>query len=301
MAILVDRKDRILIQGITGRTGSRLAERMVRDRTPIVGGVTPGKGGGRVAGVPVYDSVDAARADTGATATFIVVPPPFARDACLEAVEAGVRLVVVYTEGVPLHDALDICASARARGARLLGPNSAGCVTPGEANLSDLDEAHLRPGRVGVVSKSGTLTYEAVQGLHQAGWGESSIVCLGGDPVVATQYAEILDLFEVDPATDGVVLIGEVGGRAELAAAGVIRRMGKPVIAYVAGRKAPPGKRMGHAGAVVVRGQDTAEAKSAALRHAGAYVADQVTQVGALIDRALRGRPARTAENGGRP
>jgi len=287
MAILIDRDDRIVIQGITGNVGSNFAQRLLQYGTPVVGGVTPGKGGLQVHGVPVYDSVYQARADLGATASLVTVPPAFVKDAVLEAVDAGLRLVVVYTEHTPVHDALQMCRYARVRGTVFLGPNSAGCVSPGRANLSDLNDANLRPGRVGIVSKSGTMTYEAIGDLQRAGLGESTVVCLGGDPVVGTHYAEVLERFEEDPETDAVVLLGEIGGQAEIRAAEVIRRMSKPVVAYVAGLWAPKDKRMGHAGAIVEQGNDTAAAKIDALRQAGALVADQITQVGELVVRSV--------------
>lgn len=256
-----------------------------------MGGVTPGKGGQRVGGLPVYDTVYEACAELAATASLVTVPPAFVKDAALEAVDAGLPLIVVYTEHTPVHDALLLCRYARARGVVLLGPNSAGCISPGRANLSDLSDANLRAGRVGIVSKSGTMTYEAIDEIQRAGLGESTVVCLGGDPVVGTQYPEVLERFEADAGTDAVVLLGEIGGQAEIAAALVIARMRKPVIAYVAGRWAPHEKRMGHAGAIVERGKGTAQAKIEALRAAGAVVADQVTQVGTLVARALGGMP----------
>lgn len=287
MAILIDRDDRILVQGITGNVGGNFAQRLLQHGTRVVGGVTPGKGGQSVAGLPVYDSVYQARVELGATASLITVPPAFVKDAVLEVVDAGVPLVVVYTENTPVHDALEICRYAQVRGTVILGPNSAGCVSPGRANLSDLNDPNLRPGRVGIVSKSGTMTYEAIDGLQRAGLGESTVVCLGGDPVIGTHYAEILERFEADPETDAVVLLGEIGGKAEIRAAEVVRRMSKPVVAYVSGRWAPKEKRMGHAGAIVERGHDTAEAKIAALRQAGAIIADQVIQIGSLVSRAI--------------
>lgn len=288
MAILVGRGDRVIVQGITGHTGRAAALRMREHGTPIVGGVTPAKGGQRVAGLPVCDSVYEAVADLGATASFVAVPPPSVKDACLEAIDAGVRVVVVYTERVPLHDAMEVHAFARSRGTIVLGPNSAGYVTPGEANLSDLHDDNLRPGRVGIVSKSGTLAYEVVDGLNAHWLGESTVVCLGGDPIVCTRYEEVLARFEADPDTDAVVLLGEIGGTAEIAAAHAVRRMRKPVVAYVAGRSAPQGRRMGHAGAIVEGMQGTATAKAAALTDAGAVVVGFVTQVAGAVARIIQ-------------
>lgn len=225
--------------------------------------------------------------DLAPTASLVAVPPAFVKDAALEAIDAGIPLIVVYTELTPVHDAMEICRYARARGSMLLGPNSAGCVSPGRANLSDISETNVRAGSVGIVSKSGTMTYEALDGIQRAGLGESTVVCLGGDAVVGTTYPEVLDRFEADPETDAVVLLGEIGGQAEVRAAEAIGRMRKPVIAYVAGRWAPREKRMGHAGAIVARGNDTAEAKIEALRAAGAVIAEQVTQIGALVKQSL--------------
>lgn len=287
MGILIGASDRVIVQGITGGSGRTTAERMLEYRTPIVGGVTPGKGGQRVAGLPVFDSVREIVDELGATASFITVPPAFARDACLEAIDAGLRTVVVYTERVPLHDTMQICAYARGRGTLVLGPNSAGCVTPGAANLSDLNDANLRPGRVGIVSKSGTLTYEVIDGLNRLGLGQSTVACLGGDPLIATHFADVLPLFEADAGTGAVILIGEIGGTAELGAAAVAGRMTKPVVAYVAGRAAPAGKRMGHAGAIVERGREAAAAKIEAFRDAGVRVAELVTDVAPLVAAAL--------------
>ena len=284
---MIDRGDRVIVQGITGTVGSNFARRLKLDGTTVVGGVTPGKAGQQVEGLPVYDTAYEARIALGATASFVTVPPAHVKDAVLEAVDAGLPLIVVYTELTPIHDALEMCRYARVRGTVLLGPNSAGRISPGRANLSDLSDANLRHGRIGIVSKSGTMTYEAINEIQRAGLGESTVVCLGGDPVVGTTYADILERFERDPATDAVVLLGEIGGQAEVQAAEVIRTMSKPVIAYVSGRWAPKEKRMGHAGAIVLHGKDTAEAKIAALLAAGALVADQVTQVGGLVVRAL--------------
>jgi succinyl-CoA synthetase alpha subunit len=287
IAILIDRDDRVIVQGITGRVGSNFAQQLVRQGTNVVGGVTPGRAGQQVGGLPVYDSVYQARAELEPTASLVTVPPAFVKDAALEAIDAGIPLIVVYTELTPVHDAMEMCRYARLRGSMLLGPNSAGCISPGRANLSDLSETNVRPGRVGVVSKSGTMTYEALDAIQRAGLGERTVVCIGGDPVVGTHYPELLERFEADPGTDVIVLLGEIGGQAEIQAAEAISRMRKPVIAYVAGRWAPREKRMGHAGAIVARGNDTAEAKIDALRSKGAIIADQVTQIGILVTNAL--------------
>jgi succinyl-CoA synthetase alpha subunit len=290
MAIIVDGSSRILIQGITGSTGRSYAQRMLAGGTNLVGGVAPGRGGQDVAGVPVFDNTAAAVAATGANAALTVVRTELALDAVLESLEAGIATLVLYTENVPVHDAIRMRAYARARGARLLGPNSAGVISPGKANLADLNDANVRPGRIGVVSKSGTLTYEVIDDLQKLGFGESSVVCLGGDPVIGTDYADILPLFEADQETDLVVLIGEPGGRMEYQAIAALHYMRKKVVAYIAAQNAPPEKRMGHAGAIYGGGQDdtTAAAKLAAFRAAGCEAVGRVTEVGAAVERALR-------------
>jgi succinyl-CoA synthetase alpha subunit len=283
VAILVDDRSRIIIQGITGYNGRNVAGRMLEGGTPLVGGVTPGRGGERVQELPVFDNCHDAVVAVGANATFISVPSPFALEACQEAIAAGIRMLVVYSEGVPIADAIMMAAFARARGATLLGPNAAGCVSPGLANLSDLNDANLDPGHVGIVSKSGTLAGEAIDELRGAGMGQSTVVCLGGDTVTATGYRDVLERFEADPATDMVVLLGEIGGRSEMLAAAYVSEMSKPVVAYVAGRNAPRGKRMGHAGALLGNDEDeSAEAKIVALREAGAVIASAILGIGEI-------------------
>ena len=262
---------------------------MAADGTPLVAGVTPGRDGLTVEGRPVFGTVYEAVERAGATASFISVPPIGTLDAALEAIDAGLRTVVIYTEHVPLHDAMRIRAAARRRGTLVLGPNSAGCVTPGEANLSDLDARNLRPGRIGIVSKSGTLTYEVVHGVVGAGEGISSVVCLGGDPVIGTQHDAILDQFEADGATEVVVLLGEIGGRSEIAAAERIAGMRKSVVACIVGWHAPPGKRMGHAGALLASEDESAPQKSRLLREAGATVADSLVEVAPIAVARARG------------
>lgn len=283
MTILVDASTRLIVQGVTGTTGRLFAERMVAGGTPIVGGVTPGKGGATVAGLPVFDSVREAVAATGANALMSCIAPAYVVDGILETVDAGITLAVLYIENIPVHDAIRMCAYARARGTRLLGPNSAGVVSPGFANMSDLNDANLRPGRVGIVSKSGTLTYEVIDELHRYGLGESTVVCLGGDRVIGTHYDEILRLFESDPDTDLVIVVGEPGGGLEYEAAGQAAKMKTPVLAYITGQGSPPDARMGHAGAVV--GDDIRsrpQNKMVAFKEAGAAVATRVTDVGGI-------------------
>lgn len=295
MAILVDRSSRIIIQGITGPTGRIYAERMVANGTPLVGGVAPGRGGQMVAGVPVFDSVADAVAKTGADSSLSAVRSSLTLGACFEALSAGIRTLVVYTENVPVHDAIRLTAYARAKGARLLGPNSAGVISPGKANLADLNDRNVRPGSIGVVSKSGTLTYEVIDDLQACGFGASSVVCLGGDPVLGTNYADVLPLFDADPETRLVVLIGEPGGRLEYEAIEAIAKMKKPVVAYIAASNAPPEKRMGHAGAIYEGADTTAQAKIAAFRAAGCEAVGRVTQVADAVQRAIETRRAKSA------
>lgn len=287
--ILVNEKSRILIQGITGQTGRLFAEKMVAHGTPIVGGVTPGKGGSRVGEVPVFNTMREAVAATGADAVLSCIAPAYIVDGLYELVGAGIPLAVLYIENIPVHDAIRMCAYARAKGTRILGPNSAGVVSPGRANLSDLNDANLRAGRVGIVSKSGTLTYEVIEELHRHGLGESTVVCLGGDRVIGTDYVDVLRLFEDDADTDLVVLVGEPGGGLEYAAAAQAAKMRTPVIAYITGQGSPRDARMGHAGAVV--GDDERsqpQNKMKAFFSAGIEVAPLVTDIGAMVARRLQ-------------
>jgi succinyl-CoA synthetase alpha subunit len=288
MSILVGAHSRILVQGITGQTGRLFAEKMVAGGTPLVGGVTPGKGGSVVAGVPVFDSMREAVQATGANAVLCCIAPAFVLDGMYEVVDAGIPLAVLYIENIPVHDAIRMCAYAEARGTRLLGPNSAGAVSPGRANVSDLNDANLRPGRIGILSKSGTLTYEVIDELHRHGLGESTVVCLGGDRVIGTDYVAVLGLFEDDPETDLVVLIGEPGGGLEYPAAAKAATMRTPVVAYITGQASPQDARMGHAGAVV--GEDERsrpQSKMKAFADAGSVVALRVTDIGAVVARTL--------------
>lgn len=290
MAILLSASSRIVIQGITGYVGRNAAGRMLEAGTTLVGGVTPGRGGQEVGGVPVFESCAEAVAAVGANASLVMVPAPFCLDACLEAIDAGLTLISIYTEGVPIGDAARLAAVARARGAVVLGPNSGGCVAPGIANVSDLNDAFLEPGPIGVVAKSAAITYEVADLLAAAGLGVSSVVCLGGDPLLCTNFSEILERFEADPATAAVVMVGEIGGRSELAAAEVVRTMSKPVIAHVLGRHAPPGKVMGHAGALIGGDDENVPGKSAALAAAGALVAERFVDIAERVEDALATR-----------
>jgi succinyl-CoA synthetase alpha subunit len=274
MTVLVDAETRVLVQGITGHQGTVHTRQMKSFGTSVVAGVTPGKGGSQVEGVPVYDSVRSAVDATRANAACIFVPAPFAKDALLETVDAGVRLAVIVTEHIPFHDMLVMFHYARAKGTRIIGPNCPGIAAPGKAKVGIIPNVVFAPGRVGVVSRSGTLTYEIVNGIKEHGLGQSTCIGLGGDPVVGTSFVDALPLFQADPDTDLIVMVGEIGGTAEEEAAEYIHHhVTKPVVAYIAGRSAPPGKRMGHAGAIISRGRGTAETKVAALRAAGAEVA----------------------------
>ena len=294
MSILVDRNTRVVVQGITGSAGSFHAEQMLAYGTRVVAGVTPGRGGTRFAGrVPVFHTVDQAVRETGADASVIFVPPPFAADAILEAADAGVPLVVAITEGIPVLDMVRVRRALETRpGTRLLGPNCPGVITPGECKIGIMPGHIHRPGRVGIVSRSGTLTYEAVEQITSVGMGQSTAVGIGGDPVHGTDFVECLRRFERDPGTEAVILIGEIGGSEEEAAAAfVAAHMTKPVVGFVAGRTAPPGRRMGHAGAVVSGTSGSAEAKLEAFRRAGITACDGPHLLGRTLRERLASRP----------
>ena len=285
MSILVNKGTRVVVQGITGAAGSFHAKQCLEYGTGIVAGATPGKGGTTWEGrLPVFDSVEEAVRKEGADCALVFVPPPFAGDAIEEAATSGVKLVIAITEGIPTLDMMRAMAVVRRSGARLLGPNCPGIITPGEAKIGIMPGYIHRPGRVGVVSRSGTLTYEAVWQLSARGIGQSTCIGLGGDPVNGTSFIDALSLFEADPGTDGVVMIGEIGGTAEEDAAEFIRtRMKKPVASFIAGATAPPGRRMGHAGALISGGKGTAAAKQEALRAAGARVAESPADMGSAM------------------
>ncbi|GMU66099.1 MAG: succinate--CoA ligase [ADP-forming] subunit alpha [Acidobacteriota bacterium] len=289
MAIWLNKDTRLLVQGITGKEGKFHALGCRDYGTQVVAGVTPGKGGESVEGIPVFDSVADARAATGANASMIFVPPPFAADAICEAAAAGVELIVAITEGIPVADMLTVKAFLRDYPAvRLIGPNCPGIITPGQAKIGIMPGHIHRPGRVGVVSRSGTLTYEAVWQLTGQGLGQSTCVGIGGDPVNGTNFLDVFKAFKNDPDTDAVIFIGEIGGDAEeTAAAWIAGNFGKPVVGFIAGRTAPPGRRMGHAGAIVSGGKGTAEAKMEAMRAAGIHVCESPAELGATVARAL--------------
>ena len=288
MAILVGRATRLLVQGIIGYQGTFHTGLMIQAGTQVVAGVTPGKGGTTVHGVPVFETVDEAVRVTGANATVIFVPARFARDAALEAIACRVDPVVIITEGVPVLDAIEVVAYASQQGVRVLGPNGPGVTTPGACRVGIMPTHLFAPGGVGIVSRSGTLTYEIVAGLTRAALGQSTAVGLGGDPGVGMSFVDVIRLFDEDPETRAIVLIGEIGGEAEEAAARYIAaHVKKPVAAYIAGRTAPEGKRMGHAGAVISGSEGTAEHKIRALEAAGVSVAGLVSEVPALVRRRL--------------
>ncbi len=280
LAILVDENTRLVVQGITGREGEFHTRQMLAYGTKVVAGVTPGKGGQEVAGVPVFDTVTQAVSATAANTSIVYVPARFAPDAICEAVDAGISLVVCITEGIPALDMVRVCEYVRRQGGRLIGPNCPGIISPGRAKVGIMPGHIHIPGPVGVVSRSGTLTYEVVDALSRAGLGQSTCVGIGGDPLIGTSFLDVLELFQADPETQAIVLIGEIGGTDEERAARYIaEHVSKPVVAYVAGRTAPPGKRMGHAGAIIEGGTGTAAEKIAALRSAGVEVAEYPAQV----------------------
>jgi len=294
MAVLVDRNTRLVVQGITGREGSFHTQQMLEYGTRVVAGVTPGKGGTEHHGVPVFDAVRDAVRETGANTSIIFVPPAFAADAICEAADAGIDLVVCITEGIPTLDVVRALRFAGERGARVIGPNCPGVMTPDQAKVGIMPSNIFRRGRVGLVSRSGTLTYEMVNLLGEAGLGVSTCVGIGGDPVIGTTFLDVLQLFRDDADTDAVVLIGEIGGSDEETAAEYIASgYPKPVVAFVSGRTAPPGKRMGHAGAIIVGTRGTAQSKVAAFEAARVPVADTLEQVVDLVRERLAEQPAR--------
>jgi len=288
MSILVNRDTRVLCQGITGKVGEFHTRGCLEYGTRMVGGVTPGKGGEAIADLPVFNTVAEARDATGANATMIFVPPPFAADAILESVAAGIELVIAVTEGIPVIDMAQVMPVVEASGSRLVGPNCPGVITPSECKIGIMPGYIHTPGHVGVMSRSGTLTYEAVWQLTQLGYGQSTCVGLGGDPLVGSSFIDILKLFEEDPDTHSILMMGEIGGSAEEEAAAFVKEhVTKPVAAFIAGRTAPPGKRMGHAGAIISGGKGTAEAKLEALRDADIEIAESPADMGAAMVRAI--------------
>jgi succinyl-CoA synthetase alpha subunit len=288
MSILVDRNTRVLCQGITGKVGAFHTKGCLDYGTKMVGGVTPGKGGQTVEGLPVFDTVCEAVEKTGANATMIFVPPAGAADGILEALDAGIRVIVAITEGVPVLDMVEVYQRIKQSDSTLIGPNCPGVITPGECKIGIMPGYIHQPGPVGVISRSGTLTYEAVWQLSQLGLGQSTCVGLGGDPIVGTSFIDLLKLYQADDRTEAILMIGEIGGTAEEEAAEFVRQhVDKPVAAFIAGRTAPPGKRMGHAGAIISGGKGTAAEKIQALEAAGIQVAQSPADMGQAVQRAM--------------
>lgn len=284
MSILVDKNTKVLTQGMTGKTGMFHTKACKEYGTQMVAGVSPGKGGTNAEGIPVFDTVEQAVKATGANASVIYVPPPFAADAIIEAADAKVPLIICITEGIPVLDMLAVNSYLRTTGSRLIGPNCPGVITPGQCKIGIMPGHIHLPGSVGVVSRSGTLTYEAVGQLTELGIGQSTCVGIGGDPLNGTNFIDCLNLFNNDPQTDFIVMIGEIGGDAEeLAAAWIKANCKKPVVAFIAGATAPPGRRMGHAGAIISGGAGTAEAKFAALEAAGVHVVRSPAEIGKKV------------------
>ena len=296
MSILVDRKTRLVVQGLTGKEGTFHALACREYGTKVVAGVTPGKGGLVHEGIPVFDTMAAAVANEGANTTLIFVPPPFAADAILEAADAGIGVIVCVTEGIPTLDMVRVRRALQGRPARLIGPNCPGLISPGKAKVGIMPARIHRPGRVGVISRSGTLTYEAVGQLTGREIGQSTCLGIGGDPIIGTSFVDALRLFEADAETDAVLMIGEIGGTAEEEAAAFIQEyLTKPVVGFICGQTAPPGRRMGHAGAIISGGTGTAAEKMAAMQRAGITVVKSPAEMGAAVARVLAAaRPSRT-------
>ena len=288
MSILLDEKTRVVVLGITGGEGTFHAGKMIEYGTKVVAGMTPGKGGTKHLGVPVFNSVSEAAASEGADAAAIFVPPFAAADAIMECADAGLKLVVCITEGIPTFDMMKVKTYLKTKPVSLIGPNTPGIISPGKAKIGIMPGHIHTPGKVGIISRSGTLTYEAVQQVGRQGYGQSTAIGIGGDPIVGLKYIELLELFKADPGTEAVVLIGEIGGTAEDEAAAYIKaRFPKPVVGFIAGQTAPPGRRMGHDGAIIAGGKGTAKEKMDALQAAGVYVAVSPADIGAKVKEAL--------------
>ncbi len=288
MSILIDEKTRVVVQGITGSEGTFHTQQMIEYGTKVVAGVTPGKGGTKHEGVPVFNTVAEAVKATDANAAGIFVPPAFASDAVMEAADAGIPVIVTISEGIPTLDMVKVMTYIEGMNIRVIGPNCPGIITPGKCKIGIMPGFIHAPGRIGVLSRSGTLTYEAVDQLTKVGLGQTTCIGLGGDPIVGTRFIDGLKLFKDDPKTEGVVLIGEIGGSDEEKAAEYIKQeFNKPVVAFIAGKTAPPGKRMGHAGAIIAGGKGTAKEKIEALRSAGVTVVDSPGEIGATMKKIL--------------
>jgi succinyl-CoA synthetase alpha subunit len=292
MSILVDKKTRVMVQGLTGREGSFHSQQMIDYGTKIVAGVTPGKGGTKHLGIPIFDTVAEAERETGATASIAFVPPAFAADAILEAIDAGLPLAICIAEGIPVLDMVRVAAALNHSKTRLIGPNCPGIISPGQCKLGIMPASIHKRGQVGVVSRSGTLTYEAVGQLTGLGIGQSTCIGIGGDPIIGTSFLDAIGLFNDDPETHAIVMIGEIGGNAEEIAADFIKKnVKKPVVGFIAGQTAPPGRRMGHAGAIISGGKGTAKEKYAALRAAGIHTVQSPAEIGETMARVL-GKPS---------
>jgi succinyl-CoA synthetase alpha subunit len=288
MSVLIDKKSRIIVQGFTGSEGTFHAQQMIDYGTKVVGGVTPGKGGTEHLGLPVFNTVKEAVKKVKAEVSVIFVPPAGAADAIMEAADAGIGLIVCITEGIPTRDMVRAFEFVQSKGVRLIGPNCPGIISPGKAKVGIMPGFIHKKGHVGVVSRSGTLTYEAVKQLTDLGIGQSTCIGIGGDPIIGTQFIDALKLFNDDPETDAVVMIGEIGGTAEEEGAAFVKKhMSKPVIGFIAGRTAPPGRRMGHAGAIIAGGKGTAAEKMKAMKNAGIHVVENPAVIGVTVAKAL--------------